>query len=96
MTNPDRKILILWVIAIAMITMDEIRSGQPMPRPWRYTGSAVVYGLAGVVSEVTGDFAVALAAGWTIAIFFKALGNKGTTKAPAATGTTAKTTTGGK
>lgn len=70
MTNPDRKILVMWVIALALITRDELRQGQILPRPYRYVGSAMVYGLAAVLAEVTGDFAVYLAAGWTLAIFY--------------------------
>lgn len=89
MTNPDRKILVLWVIALALITRDELRSGQPLPRPFRYVGSAMVYGLAAVTAEVAADFAVWLAAGWTLAIFFRSQSQgktAGTTKAPARTG----------
>ena len=78
MINPDRKILVLWVIALVLITRDEFRSGQPLPRPYRYVGSAMVYGLAAVTSEVTGDFAVWLAAGWTLAIFYRTLGKQAT------------------
>jgi hypothetical protein len=69
-TNPDRKILVMWVIALALITRDELRQGQVLPRPSRYVGSAMVYGLAAVLAEVTGDFAVWLAVGWTLAIFY--------------------------
>lgn len=90
MTNPDRKILILWVIAIAMITVDEVKGGQALPRPSRYMGSAVVYGIAAVTAEVAADFAVWLAVGWTLAIFYKALANKAVS---GSTAPTAPTTT---
>lgn len=71
--NPDRKILVMWVIVLALITRDEIESGQPLPRPSRYVGSAMVYGLAAVLAELTGDFAVWLAAGWTLRIAYLTL-----------------------
>lgn len=69
-TNPDRKILVLWVIAIALITNSELRSGQGMPRPHRYVGSAIVYGIAAVLAEVSGDLAFWMALGWTLAIAY--------------------------
>lgn len=68
MSNPDRKILVLWVIAVALITRDEIRSGYTLPRPHRYTGSAIVYGMAALLAELAGPVAVVFALGWTIAI----------------------------
>lgn len=74
MSNPDRKILVMWVIALALITRDELRSGEQLPRPSRYVGSAMVYGLAAVLAELTGPLAVWLAAGWTLTIAYKALG----------------------
>ena len=73
MTNPDRKILVMWVIAIALITRDELHNGNQLPRPFRYVGSAMVYGLAAVLAEVTGDFAVWLAVGWTLSIAYSSL-----------------------
>ena len=83
-SNPDRKILVLWVIAIALITRDEIKSGNTLPRPSRYVGSAMVYGIAAVLSEVAGDLAVWLAVGWTLSIAYRALagGGLGGTPAP--------------
>ena len=72
-SNPDRKILVMWVIAIALITRDEFHAGFSLPRPHRYVGSAMVYGLAAVLAELTGDFAVWLAAGWTLSIAFTTL-----------------------
>lgn len=87
MQNPDRKILVLWVIAIALITKDELSSGQTMPRPFRYVGSAMVYGIAAVVSEFAGDLAVWLAVGWTLSIAYKSLsGSKGATGKAVITG----------
>lgn len=74
--NPDRKILVMWVIALALITRDELSptgGAQQLPRPSRYVGSAMVYGLAAVLSELTGDLAVWLAAGWTLAIAYRTL-----------------------
>jgi hypothetical protein len=72
-SNPDRKILVLWVIALALITRRELRApsgipGLSLPNPASYFGSAIVYGLAAVLAEVAGDFAFFLALGWTIAI----------------------------
>jgi hypothetical protein len=96
--NPDRKILVLWVIAIALITRDELRGGQRLPRPSRYVGSAMVYGIAAVLSEVAGDLAVWLAVGWTLAIAYRVIGSP--TGAPVPTGAPRRgattTKTGGK
>lgn len=73
MQNADRKILVLWVIAIALITRDELASGEFMPRPSRYVGSAMVYGVAAVIAEFAADLAFWLAFGWTLAIAYQML-----------------------
>jgi hypothetical protein len=73
MQNPDRKILVMWVIALALITRDELSTGAVMPHPSRYVGSAMVYGLAAILAELAGPLAVWLAAGWTLAIAFQTL-----------------------
>ncbi len=91
-SNPDRKILVLWVIALALITRRELAnpSGIPgigLPNPAAYFGSAIVYGLAAVLAEAAGDLAFYLALGWTLAIAFRSLapGEKPTTE-PATAG----------
>ncbi len=66
--NPDRKVLVAWLIAVGILTARELKSGAIMPRPSVYVGSAIVYGGAAIIAEFSGDLAVALAAGWTIAI----------------------------
>lgn len=86
MQNPDRKILVLWVIAVALITRDEIRSGYSLPRPHRYTGSAIVYGMAALLSELAPELAVVFAFGWTLAIAFRRQEQAQPTKAAAAAG----------
>lgn len=82
MENPDRKILVMWVIAIALITRDEIKSGVGMPRPHRYVGSAMVYGIAAILAEFAGPLAVWLAVGWTLSIAYTTLSADGGGKAP--------------
>lgn len=72
-SNPDRKILVLWVIALALITRRELAkpSGPlSLPNPASYFGSAIVYGMAAVLAEAAGDLAFFLALGWTLAIAF--------------------------
>lgn len=83
--NPDRKILVMWMIAIGLISARELKSGQLLPRPHVYVGSAVVYGIAAILAEVAPDVAVLAAAGWTLAIAYSLLENKGAGLAAPAT-----------
>jgi len=64
--NPDRKVLVLWLIAIAMITWRELKAGEVPPAPHAYVGSAIVYGFAAILAEAAGDVGVYLAVGWTL------------------------------
>lgn len=71
--NADRKILVMWVIAAAMLTKREIDEGEFMPRPNIYAGSAMVYGVAAVLAEFAPDLAFWLAFGWTLQIAYQML-----------------------
>lgn len=77
MTNPDRKILVMWVIAVALITKRELANPTGvlpgLPNPAAYFGSAIVYGIAAVLAELVGDLAVILAFGWTLNIAYRSL-----------------------
>jgi hypothetical protein len=67
--NPERKVLVLWLIALAMITYKEVRGGaSKMPAPSAYLPSSIIYGIAAVLAEVAGDVSVLLATGWTISL----------------------------
>jgi hypothetical protein len=72
--NPDRKVLVLWLVAMAMITWGELRRGARMPQPRAYVASGIVYGLAAVLAEVAGDVAVFAAFGWTLTVAVNVLG----------------------
>jgi hypothetical protein len=93
--NPDRKVLVFWLITVGLITTRELRTpGLPvygMPRPSAYVGSAVVFGSAAIVSEFAGDLAVLFAAGWTLAIAYGTFAGKERAKGFTATGVEAAT-----
>ncbi len=86
-TNADRKVLVLWLIAVGLITARELRTpGLPvygMPRPSAYVGSAIVYGAAAILSEAVPELAVAFAFGWTLAIAYQIVNRKAQTGAAA-------------
>lgn len=89
--NADRKIVVAWMIAVALITTRELRqkTDRPLglPLPSAYTGSAIVYGAAAIVAEFAPDLAVVAAAGWTLAIAYRSLGANPSGKSqPATTG----------
>lgn len=74
MINADRKVLVLWVLAASMLTRNEIKAGERMPRPAVYTRSGMVYGIAAVVAEFAPDLAFWLALGWTLTIAYQTIG----------------------
>lgn len=79
----DRRILVLWALAMGLITYREIKRPSPdavlagIPRPWAYTGGTIAYVFAGLVSEANQSLGVALALAWTIAIYLGYFGAPG-------------------
>jgi hypothetical protein len=77
----DRRILVLWALAIGLITWREFRNPSPdavipgLPRPWAYTGAAAAYAVAAIAAEANADLGVALALAWTVAIFLGYFGS---------------------
>ena len=71
----DRHVLVLWALALGLITWREFRSPAAdavipgIPRPWAYTGASIAFALAALVGEVNGRLGTALAAAWVVAIF---------------------------
>ncbi len=86
--NPDRKVLVFWLLTVGLITARELRSSAlpifGMPRPSAYLGSAVVFGTAAIMAEFAGDLAVVFAAGWTLAIAYSVTSSKSKAAAQAA------------
>jgi hypothetical protein len=85
--NADRKVLVFWLIAVALITSRELSTeGLPLglPRPSAYVGSAIVYGAAAIVAEFAPALGVVAAGGWTLAIAYGSLQarKRGATVAP--------------
>lgn len=90
--NADRKVLVLWFIALGLISWRELKAPSgvlnglggtiKLPNPSAYVSSMVVYGGAALIAEVSGELAVALAAGWTLSIIYRM---RGITEAKGAT-----------
>lgn len=81
--NPDRRILVLWALAMGLITYREIVTPSSdailagVPRPWAYTGGTVAYVFAALVGEANAPLGAALALAWTVAIYLGYFGAPG-------------------
>jgi hypothetical protein len=79
----DRRILVLWALAMGLITYREIKAPAPdaivpgIPRPWAYTGGTVAYVVAALVGEASASLGAALALAWTVAIYLGYFGAPG-------------------
>lgn len=89
MIGPERRILLLWALAIVVIARRAIAAGN-MPHPHSFAGSAIVYGAASLLSEVTPKLATTLAVGWTLNIVFQDLAGEGSRRGPGPRARTAK------
>jgi hypothetical protein len=67
--GPERRILLLWAIAIVVISRQALRAGT-MPHPHAFVSSAILYGMASLLAEVAPQPATYLAAGWTLRLVY--------------------------
>ena len=72
--KPGRLILLLWFVAIALITRRAVVEQKSMPPPHAYVGSAMVYGTAALLGEFAPQLAATFAVGWTLALAYATVG----------------------
>jgi len=78
--DPQRKILVLALISVVAVTWRELKAGDIPPAPSNYVGTAIVYGVATVASEASGQLGLYLALAWTLVIAYSLVGQgRGTT-----------------
>lgn len=64
----------LFLLAVALVTWDEIRhKGHVPPYPQRYVGAAVAFGLLGVLDKFAARLSTALAFGLVLALGYQAV-----------------------
>jgi hypothetical protein len=76
----------MWAIAIVVISRRSLRSGT-MPHPHLFVSSAILYGMASILSEIAPQPATYLAAGWTLRLVYLDLASEGTTSKKKSTST---------
>jgi hypothetical protein len=86
----DRHVLVLWALALGLITYREFRHPAAdavipgIPRPWAYTGASAAFAVAAIIGEVNGPFGTMLAAAWVLAIYLGYFGAPGGQRAGSA------------
>ena len=77
-----RVILLSWLVAIIVVSADEIRRNkaaqaswpQVLPCPHRFVATTIAFTLWGILGEFAAAPAAALSAGTVVALFIKAVG----------------------
>jgi hypothetical protein len=82
-SDPQRKILVLALISVVAVTWRELKAGDIPPAPSNYVGTSIVYGIATVISEASGQLGLYLAFAWTLFIAYSLVGDKVTRRAKA-------------
>lgn len=65
--NANKAFVTSFLVAIGLITWNEIKVFKEVPKPERYVGVGVVYGLLGIVASI-GDYATAAVFGWAMVV----------------------------
>lgn len=81
-----RYVMMGFMVAVIYITYRDFKSHNGMPTPGEFWGAGVVYGMAGVISELAPGLGGALAIGWTIGLLFNIVPTSAPFKVPPLTG----------
>lgn len=81
--NGRQLLLGMFFLSLAVVAWDEIKHGGVMPRPRRFIGAGVVFGILGLAAPfISYKLAGIFGAGMLLALMYKGVINMG----PAATG----------
>lgn len=80
MMNSKAFILGLYMVALFIILRHwySEKGNKGMPPPSTITAPSYLYGVLGIVSNITGDFGTVLAAGLTLGLYYAVKKNNGT------------------